>query len=74
MDQNEITILGIGAHAADVFGRAGGTIARYVQMGHKASVVALAYGERGEAQDAWGEKERAGNGLHNALQSVGKYP
>jgi len=56
MAQNEIRILGIGAHAADVFGRAGGTIARYVQMGHKATVVALAYGERGEAQDAWAKE------------------
>jgi 4-oxalomesaconate hydratase len=49
----EIKILGIGAHVADVFGRAGGTIARYLQTGHKASIVALAYGERGEAQDLW---------------------
>lgn len=54
--EKEIRILGIGAHAADVFGRAGGTLARYIQMGHKASVVALAYGERGEAQDLWGKK------------------
>jgi len=53
MAEKEIRILGIGAHAADVFGRAGGTIARYVQMGHKATVVALAYGERGEAQGLW---------------------
>lgn len=53
MAQQQIRILGIGAHAADVFGRAGGTIARYIQMGHRATVVALAYGERGEAQDVW---------------------
>jgi 4-oxalomesaconate hydratase len=53
MAEKEIRILGIGAHVADVFGRAGGTIARYIRMGHKATVVALAYGERGEAQDLW---------------------
>lgn len=53
MAEKEIRILGIGAHVADVFGRAGGTIARYVQMGHKATVVALSYGERGESQSLW---------------------
>ena len=53
MADKEIRILGVGAHAADVFGRAGGTLARYVQMGHKATVVALSFGERGEAGDVW---------------------
>lgn len=53
MADRQISILGIGAHAADVFGRAGGTLARYAQMGHKVTVVALSFGERGEAGDVW---------------------
>ena len=52
----QIKILGIGAHGCDVFGRAGGTIARYIKNGHKATIVALTYGERGEAEVAWGQE------------------
>lgn len=52
-NKGKISILGIGAHAADVFGRAGGTMARYAQMGAKAAVVCASYGERGEAEDLW---------------------
>ena len=54
--ENQIKILGIGAHGCDVFGRAGGTIARYTKNGHKATIVALTYGERGEAETAWGQE------------------
>ena len=50
---NQIKILGVGAHGCDVFGRAGGTIARYIKNGHKATIVCLTYGERGEAEEAW---------------------
>lgn len=51
----QIKILGIGAHGCDVFGRAGGTIARYIRDGHKATILALSFGERGEAEIAWQE-------------------
>ena len=54
--ENQIKILGIGAHGCDVFGRAGGTIARYIKNGHKATIVALTYGERGEAESVWGQE------------------
>lgn len=43
----------ISAHAADYVWRAGGTIARYVQMGKGVRIVALSYGERGESGELW---------------------
>jgi 4-oxalomesaconate hydratase len=53
MSDKKIKLLGVGAHAADVFGRAGGTLARYIKDGHEASIVCLSFGERGEAGDVW---------------------
>jgi 4-oxalomesaconate hydratase len=43
----------IGAHAADFVWRAGGAIAKAVQEGGTAEVVALSYGERGESGELW---------------------
>jgi len=45
----------IGAHAADFVWRAGGAIAKAVQEGGEAQVVALSYGERGESGELWKE-------------------
>jgi len=46
-------LLVIGAHAADFVWRASGTVARHTARGGTATVVALSYGERGEAGDLW---------------------
>jgi 4-oxalomesaconate hydratase len=46
----------IGAHAADFVWRAGGAIAKAVQEGGTAEVVALSYGERGESGELWKEE------------------
>jgi 4-oxalomesaconate hydratase len=43
----------IGAHAADFVWRAGGAIAKAVEDGGTAEVVALSYGERGESGELW---------------------
>jgi 4-oxalomesaconate hydratase len=43
----------IGAHAADFVWRAGGAIAKAVEEGGTAEVVALSYGERGESGELW---------------------
>ncbi|MDE3131010.1 MAG: PIG-L family deacetylase [Acidobacteriota bacterium] len=43
----------IGAHAADFVWRAGGAIAKAVELGGEAEVVALSYGERGESGELW---------------------
>jgi 4-oxalomesaconate hydratase len=43
----------IGAHSADFVWRAGGAIAKAVQEGGTAEVVALSYGERGESGELW---------------------
>lgn len=53
MADKRIRILAIGAHAADAFGRCGGTMARYIREGHEATIVCLSFGERGEAGDVW---------------------
>jgi 4-oxalomesaconate hydratase len=45
----------IGAHSADFVWRAGGAIAKAVQEGGTAEVVALSYGERGESGELWKE-------------------
>ncbi len=45
----------IGAHAADFVWRAGGAIAKAVEGGGTAQVVALSYGERGESGELWKE-------------------
>ena len=46
----------IGAHAADFVWRAGGAIAKAVEGGGRAEVVALSYGERGESGELWKEE------------------
>jgi 4-oxalomesaconate hydratase len=46
----------IGAHAADFVWRAGGAIAKAVEAGGRAEVVALSYGERGESGELWKEE------------------
>jgi 4-oxalomesaconate hydratase len=43
----------IGAHSADFVWRAGGAIAKAVELGGIAEVVALSYGERGESGELW---------------------
>jgi 4-oxalomesaconate hydratase len=43
----------IGAHSADFVWRAGGAIAKCVQLGGTAEVLALSYGERGESGELW---------------------
>jgi 4-oxalomesaconate hydratase len=43
----------IGAHSADFVWRAGGAIAKAVELGGTAEVVALSYGERGESGELW---------------------
>jgi 4-oxalomesaconate hydratase len=43
----------IGAHSADFVWRAGGAIAKAVEFGGDAEVVALSYGERGESGELW---------------------
>jgi 4-oxalomesaconate hydratase len=46
----------IGAHSADFVWRAGGAIAKAVEDGGVAEVVALSYGERGESGELWKEE------------------
>jgi 4-oxalomesaconate hydratase len=46
----------IGAHSADFVWRAGGAIAKCVEDGGVAEVVALSYGERGESGELWREE------------------
>lgn len=48
-------LLVIGAHAADFIWRAGGVIALVTSRGGQATVLALSYGERGEAGELWKE-------------------
>src|SRR6201986_1212349 len=48
-------LLVVGAHSADFVWRAGGAIAACTEAGGAAQVVALSYGERGEAGELWKE-------------------
>src|SRR5579862_3650146 len=48
----------IGAHSADFVWRAGGAIAKAVESGGVAEVVALSYGERGESGELWKEENQ----------------
>ena len=48
-------ILVVGAHSADFVWRSAGTIAKCVEGGGKALVIALSYGERGESGELWKE-------------------
>jgi 4-oxalomesaconate hydratase len=43
----------IGAHSADFVWRAGGAVAKAVDAGGEAEVIALSYGERGESGELW---------------------
>jgi len=43
----------IGAHSADFVWRAGGAVAKAVELGGSAEVIALSYGERGESGELW---------------------
>ena len=46
----------IGAHSADFVWRAGGAVAKAVDAGGTAEVIALSYGERGESGELWKEE------------------
>ena len=46
----------IGAHSADFVWRSGGAIAKCVEAGGTAEVIALSYGERGESGALWKEE------------------
>lgn len=48
----------IGAHAADFVWRAGGAIAKAVEAGGVAEVIALSYGERGESGELWKQPDQ----------------
>lgn len=48
----------IGAHSADFVWRAGGAIAKCVELGGTAEVLALSYGERGESGQLWQEEDQ----------------
>jgi 4-oxalomesaconate hydratase len=43
----------IGAHSADFVWRSGGAVAKAVENGGTAEVIALSYGERGESGELW---------------------
>jgi 4-oxalomesaconate hydratase len=51
-----VTLLAVGAHAADFVWRAGGALAVAAERGERASVIALSYGERGESGELWKEE------------------
>ncbi len=53
MESSRETLLVVSAHAADFVWRAGGAIALYASRGHRARVLCLSYGERGESQGLW---------------------
>ncbi len=48
----------IGAHSADFVWRAGGAIAKTVELGGEAEVIALSYGERGESGELWKQPDQ----------------
>jgi len=53
-----MTLLAIGAHAADFVWRAGGVVAVTTANGGTATVLALSYGERGESGELWKERDQ----------------
>ena len=55
----------IGAHSADFVWRAGGAIAKAVELGGEAEVIALSYGERGESGELW---KQEGQTIENVKQ------
>ena len=48
-------LLVVGAHSADFVWRSAGTVAKFVEQGGVARVLALSYGERGESGELWKE-------------------
>ena len=48
----------IGAHSADFVWRAGGAVAKAVESGGTAEVIALSYGERGESGELWKQEDQ----------------
>ncbi|HEX6744430.1 MAG TPA: PIG-L deacetylase family protein [Solirubrobacteraceae bacterium] len=48
----------IGAHSADFVWRAGGAVAKAVEHGGTAEVIALSYGERGESGELWKQEDQ----------------
>jgi len=48
-------LLVVGAHSADFVWRSAGTVAKFVEQGGEAKVLALSYGERGESGELWKE-------------------
>ena len=48
----------IGAHSADFVWRAGGAVAKAVENGGTAEVIALSYGERGESGELWKQEDQ----------------
>jgi 4-oxalomesaconate hydratase len=48
----------IGAHSADFVWRAGGAVAKAVESGGTAEVIALSYGERGESGELWKQENQ----------------
>jgi 4-oxalomesaconate hydratase len=55
----------IGAHSADFVWRAGGAVAKAVEHGGTAEVIALSYGERGESGELW---KQEGQTIENVKQ------
>jgi 4-oxalomesaconate hydratase len=55
----------IGAHSADFVWRAGGAVAKAVELGGSAEVIALSYGERGESGELW---KQEGQTVENVKQ------
>lgn len=51
----EKRVLVVGAHSADFVWRSAGVVAKFVEQGGQAHVVALSYGERGESGVLWKE-------------------
>lgn len=47
------SLLVVSAHAADFVWRSGGTIAKYISLGHDVRVIVLSLGVRGESNDLW---------------------
>src|ERR1700733_4598529 len=67
-------LLVVSAHSGDFVWRAAGAIARLVEAGGEAHVVALSYGERGESGELWKEpgpsEERVKEIRHREAESA----
>jgi len=60
----------IGAHSADFVWRAGGTVAKCVQAGGEAQVLALSYGERGESGELWKQADAGDPGTLEKIKRI----